>query len=218
MVQQFLRATPTPNRHDQRVCHELRGHSGLHRPADDSPRVQVEHRGDVQPAFRRPEVGEVGDPFLVRRVRLELAVQNVLGQPGALARVLRQSATPRPRPQRLTSHQPFHPMQSAAFAQGEQVMPDPPRPVGPVACQEALPYLAAESLVLDAASTPRSRQPGIEATARDTKRRAHIRSTGQAPRCFATKPNLTSTPWRNRPRPFFQPLLKSEWVDSGTLS
>ncbi|TDS69603.1 hypothetical protein EDF71_1335 [Comamonas sp. JUb58] len=31
---------------------------------------------------------------------------------------------------------------------------------------------------------------------------SHIRLTGQAPRCFATKPNFTSTPSRSRPRLF----------------
>ena len=37
---------------------------------------------------------------------------------------------------------------------------------------------------------------------RETPSASHIRFTGQAPRCFATKPNFTSTPWRRRPRIF----------------
>jgi hypothetical protein len=37
---------------------------------------------------------------------------------------------------------------------------------------------------------------------RETPSASHIRFTGQAPRCFATKPNFTSTPWRRRPRLF----------------
>jgi|GEM_PF-1218542 len=54
----------------------------------DATRVKVQHRCHVQPAFGRPDVGEVGHPLLVRCISLELAVQHVVGNRTALAPVL----------------------------------------------------------------------------------------------------------------------------------
>jgi hypothetical protein len=38
---------------------------GAHRPADDPAREQIDHGRHVEPPLSRPDVGEVGDPFLV---------------------------------------------------------------------------------------------------------------------------------------------------------
>jgi hypothetical protein len=46
-------------------------------PADNTPREHVNHSRHVKPAFRRPDIGKVGDPLLVRSRGLELAVQDV---------------------------------------------------------------------------------------------------------------------------------------------
>jgi hypothetical protein len=76
-MQQFGRPVPSPQRHQQRIQDELRGHGGLHRPADDSPTVEIQNGGQEQPPFAGRDVGEVRDPFLVRRVRLEPPIQDV---------------------------------------------------------------------------------------------------------------------------------------------
>ena len=63
MQHRFGLASP-PDGHDQRIGHQLRRHRRLHRPAhhpagdtDQAP------RRDIQPAFGRPEIREVGDPL-----------------------------------------------------------------------------------------------------------------------------------------------------------
>lgn len=57
----FERASP--HGHARRVQHEVVGHRGLGGPAD---RVEIHHDGQIQPAFSRTHVGDVGDPGLVR--------------------------------------------------------------------------------------------------------------------------------------------------------
>jgi putative transposase len=59
----------------------------LHRPADEAAREQVDYGRNVEPAFGRPDVGEVGNPLLVRPLRSELALIMAVwrrGKPDAL--------------------------------------------------------------------------------------------------------------------------------------
>jgi hypothetical protein len=63
MMQQRIRFATTPDRHHQCVGDKLRGHCSAHRPADDAAREQVDHRRDIEPAFGRPDISEVGHPF-----------------------------------------------------------------------------------------------------------------------------------------------------------
>ena len=69
VVQQGIGLATPPDRHDERIRDELRGHLRLHRPADNAAREQVDHCRNVKPAFGRPDVGEVGDPLAVRTLR-----------------------------------------------------------------------------------------------------------------------------------------------------
>jgi hypothetical protein len=65
--------------HLERVEDELGAHVRRQLPADDHPRVAVEDEGQVEEAVPGPEVGEVADPFLVRRRRAEVALHEVAG-------------------------------------------------------------------------------------------------------------------------------------------
>jgi hypothetical protein len=53
-----------------------------HGPAHDTARVQVHDHCCIQPAFSRPDVGEVRCPLLVRAMGLEVALQMVGGDMG----------------------------------------------------------------------------------------------------------------------------------------
>ena len=48
-----------------------------YRPADDLAREQVEHDGQVEPALRRPDVGDVGEPDPIEGGCLEGAAEQV---------------------------------------------------------------------------------------------------------------------------------------------
>ena len=76
-MEESLDRPAPPERHRECVGHELRRHGRVHRPANDASREEVEHDGDEEPAFTRPEIGEVGDPFPIRRGRGELAIQDI---------------------------------------------------------------------------------------------------------------------------------------------
>ncbi len=60
----------------------------MHRPAHDAPGVKIHRHGRIQPALGRPDVGEVGHPFLVWRISPELAIQHVVGNGAAHTLVL----------------------------------------------------------------------------------------------------------------------------------
>jgi hypothetical protein len=76
-LQQRIRLAAPPDGHQQCVGHELRRHRCTHRPAHHSTRKQVDHRCHKEPTLGRPEIGEVGDPLLVRTLGGELPVQQV---------------------------------------------------------------------------------------------------------------------------------------------
>jgi hypothetical protein len=40
--------------------------TALHRPADDTAGVEVDHDRQIGKAFQRPDVGDVGDPDAIR--------------------------------------------------------------------------------------------------------------------------------------------------------
>lgn len=60
--------------HCQCVAHQIRRHSRLDRPADHFAVEQVEHHGQVQPAFVSPDVVDVARPDFVRRRRRKRAL------------------------------------------------------------------------------------------------------------------------------------------------
>lgn len=104
---------------------------------------------NIEPALGGPHIGEVGDPTLVRSIGMEPAIQNVrCGNDEALARILRQSPSPQPCPERLSLHQAFDAMRAAADTLGQNIAPDAPCPIGAGAGDEARPHLRADLVVL----------------------------------------------------------------------
>lgn len=114
-----------PDRHDEGIGDASCRHLRLHRPADDTPREQIDHRLDVGPAFRRPEACEVCHPLLVRPLGLEPAIEQVrCNGAGFRARRYRQEAHgDEDEPKCLSAHRPLDPMQTARGAVGQQAVP-----------------------------------------------------------------------------------------------
>ena len=77
MMKQGIGFAPAPDCHHQSVHDKLRIALGLHRPADDPAREEVEDDGHIGSALGRPDIGEVGEPLLVRPIRLEVAVEKL---------------------------------------------------------------------------------------------------------------------------------------------
>lgn len=67
------------NGHVQSSDRQVTLHPVTDRPANHAPRMQVEDHGKIQPAFARPDIGDVTCPFLVWLICNEVSVQQVVG-------------------------------------------------------------------------------------------------------------------------------------------
>jgi hypothetical protein len=157
-------STP-PQRHRQGICDELRRHVLAHGPANSSPRVQVQHHRDKQPALGRPEVGKVRDPFLIRTRCLKLPIQDVPRDllRIALAAIRWQSASPGSRPESLISHQALDSVKAAPMTCLQHIEPYTTCAIAAVAFQEAAAHDSADPLIILRTPARRPCQPSIEA-------------------------------------------------------
>ena len=97
--------------HLKRRTDQFGRHRRRHGPADDLAREEVHHRGQVQPAAARAQIGDVGHPGLVGTGGLELPVQHVArrGQAVPAVRRVDELALPR-RSQPVGTHEAAHPV------------------------------------------------------------------------------------------------------------
>jgi hypothetical protein len=77
MMKQAGTGATLVNRHPKRVDRQVLWHGFTHRPADNPPRKQVENHGHIEPAFRCRNIGDVGQPDLVRGIRGELSIKKI---------------------------------------------------------------------------------------------------------------------------------------------
>ena len=130
---------------------------------------KVEHDRNVKPAFRGPDIGEVGEPLLVQLVSLQVAIQNVVGNQRPFAVVLRLPAASWPCAQGLDPHQPFDPVKVAGQPLFQHIVPEAASPVGPVAGLEARLDCRGKLDVMDLAGAGRTIEPRMEAGSRNAK-------------------------------------------------
>src|SRR2546426_1828385 len=118
MMEQPLRRAPARQGHPERVEREVVRDALVHRPADGEARTEIEDHRQVEPTLARRNVGDVGDPRLVRPSTLELPRARTLGAMGngcrdcvvTRNRRRRRAASPRTRMSRATRLRPVrHP-------------------------------------------------------------------------------------------------------------
>jgi hypothetical protein len=79
----------------------------LRAAANDTAGEEVEHDGEVEPALRRPDVGDIRPPLLVRAVRREVLRHKVRGYRPSMFAVRRALEAPLlSRDQLVLAHQP----------------------------------------------------------------------------------------------------------------
>src|SRR5690606_26657680 len=119
--------------------------------------------------FVRPDVGEVGQPFAVRCVRLELALQQVRRDAmlGTDAGVIRRAPTLVAGSQSSLAHQACNTVDAALLAPVAHVAPHTSTAVGTVARLEAVPDEPGELLIGLHASAWLSTEPLVEPAAGD---------------------------------------------------
>jgi hypothetical protein len=89
----------------------------MHRPADNPARVAVHHRGKVKPSLPGAHVLDVCAPEAVRPGRLEVALDEIVGDTHARHADRRAPVTLRYQPRHaFAPHQPLHPFATDADA------------------------------------------------------------------------------------------------------
>ena len=87
-VDQHLRlGFASPDRHEQGLQDDVRGLAALHRPSDDTPRIEVDDHREIGKALLRPDVGDVRHPDTIRCFDVELPVEDIVDYEPRLASV-----------------------------------------------------------------------------------------------------------------------------------
>src|SRR6202140_1078215 len=76
-VMDHARGPPRQKRHVQSVNYQLRGGRGGHRPADDAGTVRHEPDSELKKAGTGRNVGTVGDPDPIMRLRSKVSIDQV---------------------------------------------------------------------------------------------------------------------------------------------
>jgi hypothetical protein len=168
-------ASALPRRH-QDIGDELGFHRHAHQPTDHAPGRQIDHRGNVELAFRPPTRRcslQFINPFAIGSGRREGTVEYI-GSDGDLppTRMGRQS-TPAPSGVECL---PLHLARSDAGhtkRPPQQIAREPPGSVDSVAADETRPNLGAKLFGAAATSVPGPIQLRTEPAPRDTERPAH---------------------------------------------
>ena len=157
-------------------------------PADDPSREEVEHDGEVEPALRRPDVGDIGPPLLVRAVRREV-LRHEIGRlrgsesdpgdrfperrPGMFTVGRAFEAPLLPRDQPVLAHQPRRAMPHDLMALVDELAVHARAAIGAVRQGEGGADMREIDHVLLLAATGRTVLPREEAALADTQGTAH---------------------------------------------
>ena len=69
----------SPDRHVQGIDHQLGPQVGCHRPAHHAAAEGIHHYGQIQKPRPGPDVGNIGNPELVRPVRRKVTIHQIRG-------------------------------------------------------------------------------------------------------------------------------------------
>ena len=81
-----LRLAP-PDRHEQRLQHDVRGLTALHCPTDNPAGIEIDDDREIGEALGGPDIGDVRDPCPVRSLDVELPVERIIDNDGGAAAI-----------------------------------------------------------------------------------------------------------------------------------
>jgi hypothetical protein len=138
-------------RHPQRVQDERGAHVPGELAADHAPAVGVDDEGKEHYLLPAAQVGQVGDPELVRAAGAEVAVDEIGAAPSdeVRCRVAPRLAAALGAADPVGAHQPLDPATPGRFAGASQRLPHPSRSVGVVVRSVGRRDPAEQPLVLD---------------------------------------------------------------------
>ena len=121
----------SPDRHVQGIDHQLGPQVGGHRPAHHAAAEGIHHYGQIQKPRPGPDVGDIGNPELVRPVRRKVTIHQIRGSARPWLPMRRPSSPASAHP--LHSHlfhQTRHPLARNTLALIRQFSSDPRRSIG----------------------------------------------------------------------------------------
>src|SRR5436305_1387883 len=146
MMDQTSVGVSPPEGHLQSIYHKLTTQMGCHRPADYSPRVDVEYEGQVEKTLPGIDVGYVRRPDLVRSRCGEVPLQEI--RSGCGVKIAAGGSLPTAAdtaPQTRLAHQSGNPLARATHSQSLKLGMHPRvAVVGPLAPVVHLPDLLRE--------------------------------------------------------------------------
>jgi putative transposase len=171
-------------------------------PTDDAPREEVQHDGEVKPALRRPNVGNVRTPLPVRSVRCEVLRHKIGGDGPGMFTVRRPFEAPFLACNQLVlAHQACRAMPPDLMALVDEIAVHARAAIGPVRQREDRPDMRQIDPVLLLAQAGRSFLPGEEAALADPKDVAHPADREAGLHCIDEGElhpwRVLSNPWRS---------------------
>jgi hypothetical protein len=133
-VNQGMLGLASSNGHEERVQHEVLSQRGIGGPADNTAGVQVHHDGQIEPAFPRAHVCDVGDPGVVWALNGKTALQRIRSKKSGDASGVPRRAIAMERFDVIGPHNPSDAMLATGLARFAQIEKDPRGSVDPVAC------------------------------------------------------------------------------------
>ncbi len=121
----------SPDRHVQGIDHQLGPQVGGHRPAHHAAAEGIDHYGQIQKPRPGPDIGDIGNPELVRPVRRKVPIHQIRGSARPWLPMRRRSspASAHPFHSRLF-HQTRYPLAGNPLALSHQFGSDPRRSIG----------------------------------------------------------------------------------------
>ena len=93
------------------------GRDGVsHAPSDDLPREQIDNHGYMEPALKRVDVRNIGDPYTIRSGSGEILLQMVRRNNGWLREPIPRFAISPMSPDPIAPHELRHTILATAFA------------------------------------------------------------------------------------------------------
>ena len=166
--------TPIAKRHRQRSVDQLGTHVRRHRPADDAARPEVHHDREVEPAFMRAHVSDVGRPDLITLTDIEASVELILGDGKVMCSLRRPAETLRKHGfEALCAHQALDALAAEAIATSPHLFKDSRTSTDSTTLAEDHADLSCQPDVCNSALARRALPPGVEATWRHSQDPAH---------------------------------------------
>ncbi len=172
-MNQGVHGLASPHGHEKRVQYEFSGDCGLGGPAHNAAGVEVHHDGQIEPAFPRADIRDVGDPGAVRSMNGKSSLQCIGRQECRVASGVPGSSVAVEGFDGIGPHDSSDTVLATSLAHFAQIEKDPWGSIDAVARCIGRADQAEQPLILHRSIGEGFSQPGIEPATRYVEQAAH---------------------------------------------